>query len=170
MIRSLVTLFAVVLVLLSVHSCRKIREDNLVKGLWQLQAFKIDTLTLNNRNSSAVRSFIDTATANGGDFLHALLPGYSANKAEAYYRIKFERDDISFSYYNIGDSNIYTTLGRWDLPKAKLLYQKSDNFIDGFFDVINKGNANEYEFVSELNYIRLLDDTVKTTIKIKRVK
>ncbi len=156
--------------LFTVTSCRKIREDNLVRGLWQVQSFKIDTNTINNRSNSAVRAFIDTATVNDGDFLHSLLPDYTANKNNAYYRIKYDREDISFSYYNIDEANVYTVLGRWDLPKAETIVLSSDNFLDGTFDIVNKGNADLYEFKSDLNYIKILNDTVSVVMKIKRVK
>jgi hypothetical protein len=154
----------------SILSCRKIREDNLVKGLWQVQSIKIDTATINNRNSPLVRAFIDTATANGGDFLHSLLPNYTANKANAYYRIKFDREDISFSYYNINEANVYTVLGRWDLPESEEIYLNSDNFLDGTFEIVQKGNVDNYEFTSDLNYIKTMNDTVSTVVRIKRVK
>jgi hypothetical protein len=164
------SLLLLVASLLTVTSCRKIREDNLVKGLWQVQYFKIDTTTINNRSNPVVRAFIDTAAANEGDFLHSLLPNYTANKANAYYRIKYDREDISFSYYNINEVNVYTVLGKWDLPKEETITLSSDNFLDGTFEIVNKGNYDTYDFKSELNYIKTLNDTVSVVMKIKRVK
>jgi hypothetical protein len=165
-----ISLLLLIASMFTVTSCRKIREDNLVKGLWQVQYFKIDTNTINDRNSPKIRAFIDTAKANGGDFLHSLLPNYTANKANAYYRIKYDREDISFSYYNINDVNVYTVLGRWDLPKAETIYLSSDNFLDGTFDIVDKGNYDTYDFKTDLNYLKHLNDTVSVVMKIKRVK
>lgn len=159
---------AIALIVTTTFSCRKIREDNLVKGLWQIQSLKIDTNSINNRSNAAVRALIDTAYANGGNFMHSLLPNYTANKPNAYYRIKYDRDDIVFSYYNINETNVYTVLGKWDLLEADVMYQKTDDFIDGFFDVKNK-STNEYEFSSSSNYISKWNDTVSMIIKIKRV-
>ncbi len=162
--------FLLIASLFTATSCRKIREDNLVRGLWQVQYFKIDTTTINNRSNPIVRAFIDTAKAHEGDFLHSLLPNYTANKSNAYYRIKYDREDISFSYYNINEVNVYTVLGRWDLPKAETIYLSSDNFLDGNFDIVYKGNTDIYDFKTDLNYIKTLDDTVSVVMKIKRVK
>lgn len=161
-------LAAGILALTTVASCRKIEEDNLVKGLWQVESISIDTLTMLNRSSPFVRNLIDKANANGGNYLHSFLDGYTANQSTAYYRIDYQRDGIVFTYYNIGDSNIYTTIGKWELPKSDEIIQRVDKFWDGSFD-LSKDGTTKYVFKSGTNYIKFLNDTVNMTAKIKKV-
>lgn len=159
---------ASILTLTSIVACRKIEEDNLIKGLWQVESIAIDTLTMLNRSSPFVRNLIDKANANDGNFLHSFLEGYTVNQSNAYYRIDYQRDGIVFTYYNIGDSNVYTTIGKWALPKSDEISQRVDKFWDGSFD-LSKDGTTKYLFKSGNNYIKFLNDTVSMTVKIKRV-
>lgn len=159
----------IVVVIATTASCRKIIENNLVKGLWEIESIAIDTTTLNNRNTPYVRALINKANANNGNYLHAFLEGYTENQNKAYYRIKYERDGIVFTYYNIGDSNVYTTIGKWELIKADEIHQKVDRFWEGVFDLKKDGTTN-YIYKSGMNYIKFLNDTVSITVKTKKVK
>lgn len=162
-------ILAATFLLLTFSACRKIQEDNLIKGLWQVESISIDTLTMLNRNSVFVRNLIDTANKNNGNYLNAFLDGYSANASNAYYRLDYQRDGIVFAYYSIGDSNVYTTIGKWELPKANLLIQKVDRFLNGDFTV-KQLNTTNYSYKSKNNYIRFLDDTITMELMIKKVK
>ncbi|HRN93846.1 MAG: hypothetical protein M9931_02705 [Chitinophagales bacterium] len=161
-------IIAATLLLFTISACRKIQEDNLIKGLWQVESISIDTSTMLNRNTTFVRNLIDTANARNGNYLNAFLDGYTANSSNAYYRIDYQRDGIVFTYYNIGDSNVYSTIGKWELPKNNLLIQKVDKFLDGQF-TIKQLNTTSYSYKSTNNYIKFLDDTVSLEVKIKKV-
>jgi hypothetical protein len=150
-------------------SCRKIEEDNLIKGLWQVESIEIDTLTMQNRSNPFIRNLINVANTHDGNYLYAFLEGYSVHKSQAYYRLDYQRDGIVFAYYNIGDSNVYTTLGKWSLPKKDEIVQKVDKLWDGEFNLSKNGLSN-YIFTSDNNYIKLLNDTVSMEVRIKRVK
>lgn len=165
----LFVLFTLTLISTFIWSCREIQESNFVKGLWQVESIEIDTFTMINRSTPYVRNIINKAYANNGNFLHAFLDGYSANKDVAYYRIDYQRDDIVFTYYNIGDSNVYSSVGKWYLSEPNLLFQRVDKFWDGQFSITKNGFSN-YTYKSGRNYVRLLNDTVSMTIKIKRIK
>lgn len=156
-----------IVLLTTVTACRKIEEDNLVKGLWQVESISIDTLTLLNRSTPFVRELIDVANANNGNYLYSFLDGYAATNA--YYRIDYQRDGIVFTYYTIGDSSVYSSIGKWELPKANEIEQKVDRFWDGSFK-LTKDISSNYTYQSESNYIKFLNDTVSMTAKIKKVK
>jgi len=139
---------------MALASCKKVQQDMIVKGVWELKAFYPDTATTNLMNS--------------------ILPYYSNGGGCCRYKIDFQSDDIVFGYYITYDTFNYVKIGKWQLRKFNKIYVQLDNYVDGEFE-IKKSGRKEYTMTSEANYIRafspfpLVKDTVPCRIVIERL-
>ncbi len=134
-----------------VSSCRKIQEDQLLKGLWVVEGLYFDTITTNQ--------------------LTNFFPGHDATSKCCQYKINFDEDNLVIGYYLTNDSFTYVTTGLWELSAYNKLQLKLDNFANGEFEIKNKGIKKRH-LISEKNIIPSLSgslsgfDTTYTRIQL----
>lgn len=147
----LLTLIATVV--LTLHSCKKIQEDYIVKGLWELNGAYIDTFSNNQMNT--------------------FLPLYANGNDCCRYKVSFEDDNYVFAYYITYDSINYIAYGTWELLGYNKLYLKLDKYVDGEFDIKRRG-ARKFDMISEANHIEAFDgispalDTTYTRLEVTK--
>lgn len=130
----------------------------IIKGLWRLDGFYIDTGTTNIMNST--------------------LQYYDQGNNCCQYKMDFQDNNIVFGYYLTYDTFNYVKIGKWELRKYNELYVQLDEYVDGVF-TIKKEATKKYKMTSDENYIKAftplkqfnpaLKDTVKCTLKISRL-
>lgn len=136
----------------SISSCKKAREDVLIKGLWDLEGVYVDTIPTNQLNN--LQSWTD------------------GNKC-CEYRLDFLDNDIVFGYYLAYDSLHYVTPGTWRLVDYDHIYIQVDQYLDGEFE-ISKPTPNTFKLESEENHVAFFDgvnadlDTTYTRVEMKR--
>lgn len=144
--------FAVALIA-GVSSCKKITEDQLINGLWQVNKVTIDTSTSNYLNT---------------------LPYYSNGDDCCEYKLAFEKDNVVIAYYITYDSFARYDIGTWEATAYKEVYINVDDFIDGTFKVAQPvSNVKRRILTSEENHIKAFDntalDTALTTIEMQNI-
>jgi len=113
-------------------SCRKIQEDQLLKGLWVVEGLYFDTISVNQ--------------------LKTFFPGHDATNKCCQYKINFDEDDLVIGYYLTNDSFTYVTTGTWKLVEFNKLQLKLDNFANGEFAIKNKSTKRRW-LSSEKNIV-----------------
>ncbi|HLP50401.1 MAG TPA: hypothetical protein VK154_05920 [Chitinophagales bacterium] len=144
--------FAIVLIA-GVSSCKKITEDQLINGLWQVNKVTIDTSTSNYLNT---------------------LPHYGNSDDCCAYKLAFEKDNVVIAYYITYDSFTRYDIGTWEATAYKEVYISVDDFIDGTFKVAQPvSNIKRRILTSEDNHIKALEgtplDTAKTVIDMLNI-
>lgn len=136
--------------LFTISSCKKAREDVLIKGLWDLQGIYVDTIIQNQMDN---------------------LPYWPDGNKCCEYRLDFQDNDVLFGYYLTHDTFNYVTPGKWYLEDYDHIYIKVDNYIDGVFE-IKKPTPDHFKLESDANHVRAFDgtdlDTTYTRIEIER--
>lgn len=147
--------FIIVFVLalvVTLDSCTKVRESNLIKGLWQIDGIYIDTIQTNQLNN---------------------LEHYTDGNNCCNYRIDFQDNGVVFGYYLTYDTFSFVTYGTWDLPDYDHLDIKLGNYLDGNFK-ITKTSPTHFKFVSPVNHVPAYDginprlDTCATRIEMSK--
>lgn len=139
-------------------SCKKIQEDMLINGTWQLNAFYIDS-SANN-----------PSTFNAMDLI---LPYYNQGGDCCRYVVDFADNDSVYAYYITYDTFNYIKSGSWELLEYNKIYVNLDEYVDGVFG-IKKESPRHFILTSEANHIRYFDnispamDTSRVRIKITR--
>ncbi|MCS6935334.1 MAG: hypothetical protein NZM35_09330 [Chitinophagales bacterium] len=134
-------------------SCRKIQEGMIIKGLWTLEGFYVDTFSKN--------------------MMEIFLPYYNTGNGCCRYKIDFQDDDLVTGYYFTHDTLNYLVAGTWKLIKYNKIYVKLDNYVDGEFTIEKIGNK-RYEMISDSNRIKAFEvimphlDTAYTRIVARR--
>jgi hypothetical protein len=140
-------------VVVNFNSCKKIQQDNLINGLWQISDLHIDTIPSN--------------------FLLS-LPHYPDGNDCCVYKLDFQKDDIVFAYYLTYDTFNYVVAGSWYLNQYNEIYMNFDKYFDGTFE-IEKTSPKHFKLTSDKNHIRAFDgvnaelDTTFTEIKMDRI-
>jgi hypothetical protein len=140
-------------------SCKKIQEDTLIKGLWRLDAYYIDS-SANTQSTENV--------------MEVILPHFADGGGCCDYKVDFQEDDIVFAYYQTYDTFNYVVIGTWELREFNKIYVNLDRYVDGEFD-IDKTSNKHYTLSSEANHIAYFDnfvpllDTSRVRIKITRL-
>lgn len=140
------------LVLFTVSSCKKAREDVLVKGLWDLQEIYVDTIAKNQMEN---------------------MPFWTDGNNCCEYRLDFQDNDVLFGYYLTHDTFNYISIGKWYLTDYDHIYMKVDNYVDGIFE-ITKPVPTQFKLESDANHVKAFDginpdlDTTYTQIQIER--
>lgn len=94
--------------------CKKLHEDFVMKGEWEV-------LDVNLNNGSK-------------NFMESLMPHYvDGNDCCHYYVYYFEDGVVSGEYYTYDTLN-YATQGEWEIIKPGEIYMKVDEYIDGVFE------------------------------------
>ncbi len=120
-------------------SCKKVREDVFIKGLWKMNALYIDTFTTNQMNN---------------------LPHFTDGNDCCEYRLDFQDNDVLLAYYFTYDSlnsNSFAA-GTWKLVNYNTIYLELGEYIDGEFD-IKKPSINKFEFKSDANHVKAFEGT-----------
>ncbi len=144
-----------VLAIFTFSSCKKIREDNFIKGLWKLNSIYIDTLSGNQLNA---------------------LPYFSNGNDCCEYRLDFQDNNVLFGYYFTYDTfnNSGFALGTWKLNAYNTIDLDLGGYIDGEFD-IEKPTPKTFRFSSDANHIKAFEglypnlDTAATILNIERL-
>lgn len=147
--------FTALLTTVAFSSCKKIREDNFIKGLWKLNSIYVDTLSANQMNA---------------------LPYFSNGNDCCEYRLDFQDNDVLFGYYFTYDTfnNSGFALGRWKLNSYNTIDLELGGYIDGRFD-IEKPTPKTFRFSSDANHIKAFEglypnlDTAATTLNIEKL-
>lgn len=134
---------------LTVSSCRKIQEDQLLKGLWVVEGLYFDTVATNQ--------------------LTTYFPGHDATSKCCQYKINFDEDNLVIGYYLTNDSFTYVTTGLWELTAFNELQLKLDNFANGEFAIKNKGVKRRH-LISEKNILSAMLPYDTTYTRIELVK
>ncbi len=144
---------AACLIVFAFSSCKKITEDQLIKGLWQVNTVKVDTISDNYLNR---------------------LPFYTDGNDCCVYKMDFEKDGTVITYYIAHNSLQYITAGSWELNSPKEIFIKVDNFIDGVFE-IEKPTLKHFILTSDENHVAAFDsilpaiDTTYTKIDMEKL-
>lgn len=135
-------------------SCKKIQENFLLRGLWELQGIYVDTIPDNQMNN--------------------FLPSFANGDDCCNYKLGFEQDDVVVGYYVTYDSLNYVAAGTWRLDEYNKIVFKLENYIDGEFTLTRTGNR-IYKMESDNNHIKAFDginpdlDTTYTRLELKRL-
>ena len=148
--KGLLAISLAALVLFSISSCKKAREDVLVKGLWNLQTLYIDTIAQNQMET---------------------LPHWTEGNDCCLYRLDFQDNDVLFGYYLTHDTFSYISVGKWYLTDYDHIYMKVDSFADGIFE-IKKPVPTLFKLESDANHVKKFEgtplDTASTSIEIEQ--
>jgi hypothetical protein len=138
---------------LTISSCKKVTEDQLINGLWRIDEIYVDTISTN--------------------YLYN-LPHYPEGNNCCAYKIDFERDGTVLAFYVTHDSINYVAPGIWYLPEYNKIYMKVDSFFDGTFDIA-KPTLKHFRLSSDANHIKAFDgvnpnmDTTSTKIDMVKI-
>lgn len=151
LLKGLLPISMAALVLFTVSSCKKAREDVLIKGLWDLTDVYVDTIAANQMNN---------------------LPYWTSGNNCCEYRLDFQDNDVLFGYYLTHDTFSYISIGKWYLTDYDHIYMKVDNFADGIFE-IKKPVPTQFKLESNANHVKMFDgipglDTTYTKLEIEQ--
>ncbi len=136
---------------LSFNSCKKITEDQLINGLWQVNKVLVDTSTNN---------FLNT------------LPFYPDGNDCCAYKLDFEKDNTVIAYYIAYNNFNRISAGNWQATGFNEVFIKVDSFIDGTFK-ITQPTLKMRRLTSDENHLKVYDgtplDTAKTVIEMEKI-
>jgi hypothetical protein len=118
------------------NSCKKITEDQLINGLWNLEEV-----------------YIDTSTSN---YL-ATLPEFGSSAKCCFYKMYFQDNGTLLTYYVVHDSVKSINNGSWVLPDYNKVTMQFDIFVNGTF-VINKPSLSHWELITTGNRAPVIDN------------
>ncbi len=146
--RNVVSVFVAFTMAVGFGSCKKITQDQLINGLWQVTNVQVDTSTAN---------FLDTH-----------LPHFADGNNCCAYKLDFEKDNTVIAYYITNDSFNRYDLGFWEATAYKEIYVQVDSFLDGTFK-ITQPSIKSRELNSDANYIPALGDTLPTMFEMEKI-
>ena len=142
---------AFLFIAVSYNSCKKIIEDQLINGLWQVTNVSIDNSTDNYLNT---------------------LPYYPNGNDCCAYKLDFERDNTVIAYYIANNNFNRVFAGNWEVTAYNEIYVQVDSFIDGTFK-ITQPSIKARVLTSDANHIKAFDgtltDTAETVITMKKI-
>ncbi len=140
-------------ILLTVNSCKKITQDQLINGLWKVKSVTVDTSSYNYLNT--LNHFAD------GDDCCA-------------YKLDFEKDNIVIAYYIANNDLEKIVAGTWEAIDYNTVEVQVDSFMDGSFE-INRPSPKHWKLTGEKNHLPLFDgvnpalDTAETVIDMFKI-
>lgn len=146
--RSILLAFTAFIVVAGMGSCKKITQDQLINGLWEVTNVEIDTSTTN--------------------FLVTHLPHYINGNNCCAYKLDFEKDNTVIAYYITNDSFNRYDLGYWEVTAYKEIYVQVDSFLDGTFQIAQP-TIKSRKLTSDENYVQALHDTLPTMFEMKKI-
>lgn len=112
-------------------SCKKIRENHLIKDQWELyEAYLNNQYDLN--------------------FMEVVLDGYNEPEGCCRYIIDFHDDDEVFGFYYRNDTLDYMIRGEWFMEDKDHLYIDLDRYVKGTFKIEKDGHR-DYKLTTEEN-------------------
>lgn len=147
------TLFFAVAITLLVSSCKKIQNNVLIKGKWNVEKVKSDFLTLENS-------------------MDLLIPGYVSNNECCQYIVDFKDDQTVTGTFYKDKQVMQIDSGEWKLDEFNLLYIQLGKYINGTYD-INKDSKRFYILTTDSNNAQFLPNQVtvsKVVMDIRRLK
>lgn len=153
MMRVTLLLAVVIGFVVTFSSCKKITEDQLINGLWQVTKINVEGDTIEN--------------------LLTTLPFYNPNDENCSYKLDFEKDNTVIAYYIANGSFVTIHAGNWDVTAYNEIYVNVDSFIDGVFKIYQPPASKTRKLTGEENHIRYYDgtalDTALTTIEMRKL-
>lgn len=133
------------------NSCKKITANQLINGLWRVNAVYIDTSSVNYLNS---------------------LPNFTDGNDCCSYKLDFEKDNTVVAYYITYNNLHKISAGNWKVTDYNEVFVKVDSFMDGTFK-ITQPNIKQRKLTSPNNHIKANDgtplDTAKTVIWMEKI-
>ena len=114
-------------------SCKKIKENFLMKGEWKVKSLSMNGGSLN---------MMDLA-----------LPHYK--EGNGVYHCFFYDEGIAKGEYYTHDTLNYEVFGQWEIRKNKV-FMKMDDYINGEF-IYQKSGKKEFTLFCDSNYVELYD-------------
>jgi hypothetical protein len=144
---------AIFAITLLASSCKKIQNNVLIKGKWNVERVKSDFLTLENS-------------------MDLLIPGYVSNNECCRYIVDFKDDQTVTGTFYKDNQVMQIDSGEWKLDEFNLLYIQLGKYINGTFD-INKDSKRFYKLTTDSNSAQFLPSQVtvsKVVMDIRRLK
>ena len=139
-------IFALLVICIAFSSCKKIKENFLIKGDW----------------------VVKEAYMNGGsvNMMNNALPYFSEGNGK--YQTIFFDDGVCQGQYFTHDTLNYEVFGNWEFRKKKV-YMKMDVFINGEFE-FQKSGKKQYTLFTDSNLIEMYDiGNVSLLVKIEKL-
>lgn len=131
--------------------CKKITQDQLIKGLWKVNTVYIDSSTTN---------YLTT------------LPHFTDGNDCCAYKLDFEADNTVIAYYLAYDNFEKIVAGNFEVTGYNEVFIKVDSFMDGTFK-ITQPSLRKRKLNSESNHIKANDgtplDTAATVIEMEKI-
>lgn len=135
----------------SFNSCKKITEDQLINGLWQVENVSVNGSSTN---------YLET------------LPLYPDGNECCTYKLDFEKDNTVIAYYITYNNFNRISAGNWEATAYNEVYIQVDSFMDGTFK-ITQPSIKKRVLTSDANHIKALDgtptDTAETVIEMRKI-
>lgn len=134
-------------------SCKKITQDQLINGLWQVNTVTIDTSSMNYLNT---------------------LVHYTDGNDCCTYKLDFEKDNTVIAYYITYNNFTKIVAGNWQVTAYNEVFVQVDSFMDGTFKTTNP-SPKHWKLTSDKNHIKLFDgtgsplDTAATVIEMLKI-
>ncbi len=137
-------------IIFSFNSCKKITEDQLINGLWQVNKVTIDTVS---------------------NYL-TRLPSYTDGNNCCAYKLDFERDNTVIGYYIANNQFNRISAGYWEATNYNEIYVQVDTFMDGIFKV-SQPSPKVRRLTGATNHVKAFEgtalDTAYTVIDMKKI-
>lgn len=136
-------------ILISFNSCKKIQENKILNGTWEVVKVELD--------------------GSGVNVMEVFLDGYKSYSACCKYIVDFRDDNVCSGTYYRDDSVIYTVEGEWEMKEFNLVHVNLDKYVFADLD-INRHSKTYYTLNTDSNTVKALNNQVMTTtIEIKRL-
>jgi len=136
-------------ILISFNSCKKVQEDKILSGTWEVVKVELGESDFN--------------------VMETFLRPYKSNHVCCKYIVDFRDDNTCSGTYYRDDSLIYTVEGEWELKEFNLVYVNLDKYVFADLDV-NRHSKTYYTLDTDSNTVKALNNEVlATTLEIKRL-
>lgn len=119
------------LLLMFATSCKKIRENHIIKDVWTLNKVYL----FGNEEENA---------------MNEVLEGYNQPEGCCKYIMDFQDDGDVWGYYYRNDTLDYMIKGEWELQSKDKLYVNLDAYVNGVFD-LERDDLHNYELHTDSN-------------------
>ena len=139
-------LIFIFILFISFLGCKKVKENFLIKGDWEVKSIYMNGGSLN--------------------MMELALPYYKEGKG--IYYCYFYDEGLTKGEYFTHDTLNYEVFGEWEIKKNKV-FMKMDAYINGEFEYQRSGKK-EYTLFCDSNYVELYDmGYVELLIVIKKL-
>lgn len=149
--RKIFVLIDIACIVAVLSGCKKITQDQLIKGLWKVNTVYIDSSTTNYLNT---------------------LPHFTNGNDCCAYKLDFEADNTVIAYYLAYDNFEKIVAGNFEVTGYNLVFIKVDSFMDGTFK-ITQPTIRKRKLNCDNNHIKAFDgtplDTAATVIEMEKI-